>query len=124
MTQLFKKEPTEDLFIKVLNTIGLNEFKEEFSFRKKDLVKLDTVSKMTKLKLELEEYYYPCKAKLYTENINENRCITILRQFLRQFGYNLLSKEKYCGGEKFIVYSLKANHHIKSPKEVVIHIKA
>lgn len=124
MTQLFKKQPSHDLFLKVLNTIGLSEFKEEYSFRKKDLTALDTVNKITKLKLELEECYYPCKSKLYVENVNENKCITILRQFLRHFGYNLISKEKYSGGEKYVVYSLSANHHIKSPKEVVIHFKA
>lgn len=124
MTQLFKKEPTNEIFIKVLNTIGINEFKKEHSFRKKDLKNLGTVEKMENLKIELSEYYYPCKAKLYIENINENKCITVLRQFLRHFGYNLISKEKYCGGEKFIVYSLSINHHIKSPKEVIIHIKS
>ena len=120
MTQLFKKEPTPELLSKVLNSFGTDDFKDEYSFRKKDLAIFDTINKINHIKEELGQYYYPCKAKLYIENITENKCITILRQFLRHFGYNLVSKEKYSLGEKYIVYSMSSTHHMKSPKTVVI----
>ena len=124
MTQLFKKSPNGEILNKVLNTLGIDEFKEEFSFRKKDLILFGTVDKMKVLESELREFYYPCKAKLYLDNIDENKCITIIRQFLRFFGHNLLSKEKYNNGEKYIIYSLSATHHIKSPKIKIIQFKS
>jgi hypothetical protein len=116
MTQLFKKSPDALLFNKVLQTLGIDEFKEEFSFRKKELLLMGTVNKMKLLEPELREYYYPCKSKLYLDNIDASKCVTIIRQFLRFFGYQLVSKEKYDNGEKYIIYSLSASHHMKSPK--------
>ena len=120
MAQLFKKSPDIYIINKILNTLGIDEFKEEFSFRKKDLFLFGTIDKMKELEMELREYYYPCKAKLYLNNIDQNKCITIIRQFLRNAGHNLLSKEKYNNGEKFITYILSATHHIKSPKIKII----
>lgn len=124
MTQLFKKSPNVEILNKVLNTLGIDEFKEEFSFRKKDLILFGTVEKMKLIESELRELYYPCKAKLYLDSIDDNKCITIIRQFLRFFGHNLLSKEKYNNGEKYIIYSLSAAHHIKSPKIKIIQFKS
>jgi len=121
MSQLFKKNPDQELFTKIIQTLGIDEFKEDFSFRKKDLLSFGTIDKIKALEPELREYYFPCKCKLYLDNLNENKCITIIRQFLRYFGYNLISKEKYLNGEKFIIYSLSATHHIKSPKNKIIN---
>jgi len=121
MSQLFKKNPDQELFTKIIQTLGIDEFKEDFSFRKKDLLSFGTIDKIKALEPELREYYFPCKCKLYLDNLNENKCITIIRQFLRYFGYNLISKEKYLNGEKFIRYSLSATHHIKSPKNKIIN---
>ena len=39
MSQLFKKNPDQELFSKIIQTLGIDEFKEDFSFRKKDLAK-------------------------------------------------------------------------------------
>ena len=122
MTQLFKKDPTIDILNKVLGTIGLTEFKEEYNFRKKDLITYGSVEKMKLINNDLSEFYYPCKAKLYLEDIDESKCVTIIRQFLRFFEYNLVSREKYNNGEKFIVYSLVSPYNMKSKKEIIITI--
>lgn len=122
MSQLFKKNPDQELFTKIIQTLGIDEFKEDFSFRKKDLNSFNTIEKIKALDPELRECYFPCKCKLYLDNLNENKCITIIRQFLRQFGYNLISKEKYLNGEKFIVYSLSVAHKIKSVKNKIINL--
>jgi hypothetical protein len=122
MTQLFKKNPTIDILNKVLGTIGLSEFKEEYNFRKKDLITYGSVEKMKLINIELSEFYYPCKAKLYLDDIDESKCVTIIRQFLRFFEYNLVSREKYNNGEKFIVYSLVSPHNMKLKKEITIAI--
>ena len=122
MTQLFKKDPTINILNKVLGTIGLLEFKEEYNFRKKDLITYGSVEKMKLINIELSEFYYPCKAKLYLDDIDESKCVTIIRQFLRFFEYNLVSREKYNNGEKFIVYSLVSPHNMKLKKEITIAI--
>jgi hypothetical protein len=122
MTQLFKKDPTIDILNKVLGTIGLTEFKEEYNFRKKDLITYGSVEKMKLINKDLLQFYYPCKAKLYLDDIDESKCITIIRQFLRFFEYNLVSREKYNNGEKFIVYSLVSPYNMKSKKEIIIAI--
>ena len=122
MTQLFKKDPTINILNKVLGTIGLAEFKEEYNFRKKDLIAYGSVEKMKLINIELSEFYYPCKAKLYLDDIDESKCVTIIRQFLRFFEYNLVSREKYNNGEKFIVYSLVSPHNMKLKKEITIAI--
>ena len=55
---------------------------------------------------ELEKYYLPCKAKVYLSDINERKCITILRQFLKSQGYTLISKEKYINKKKLLIYQV------------------
>ena len=120
MTQLFKKNPSVEMLNKVLGTIGIDEFKEEFCFKKRDFNQLNTVEKMTNIVSELNEYYYPCKSKLYLDNIDASKCITIIRQFLRHFEYQLMGKEKYNNGEKFIVYTLTSSHTMKIKKQTVI----
>ena len=55
---------------------------------------------------ELLRYYIPCKAKIYLLNIDEKRCITILRQFLKVHNYTLMSKEKYVKGKKSLFYQV------------------
>ena len=54
----------------------------------------------------LEEYYLPCKARTYLNDINEKNIITILRQLIRIYGYSIVSREKYIKGNKFIIYQL------------------
>lgn len=120
MTQLFKNIPPKELLNKVLKTIGIDEFKSEYSFRRKDLIGFGTIEKMNEIKGELEQYYYPCKSKLYLSEINDRKCITIIRQFLHYFGYLLISKEKYDHGEKFVVYTLGDNNTVTTTKNVVL----
>lgn len=120
MTQLFKKKPSIEILNRVLGTIGIDEFKEEFCFKKRDLIQFNTVSKMNDIIPELTEYYYPCKTKLYLTNIDITKCITIIRQFLRHFDFSLIGKEKYNNGEKFIVYTLTSPHTMKIKKDTII----
>lgn len=121
MSQVFKEKPTLEILNKMLMTINIDTFKEEYTFKKKDFDKWDTVNKVIELKDELSKFYFPCKSKIYLENIDEQKVITILRQILKIFNYNLISKEKYSNGEKYIQYTLIDNHKIHSDKEKVIY---
>ena len=55
---------------------------------------------------ELVRYYIPCKAKKYLTDLNEKKCITVLRQFLKMQNYTLMSKEKYVEGKKILFYQV------------------
>jgi hypothetical protein len=121
MSQVFKEIPNIDIFNKLLKTIGIDGFKEEYSFRKKDFEKMETISKILVLKDELSKFYFPCKSKIYLENVDEQKVVTILRQFLKALNYNLISKERYSNGEKYILYTLTSTHKIHTPEQKIIY---
>ena len=121
MSQVFKEIPNIDIFNKLLKTIGIDGFKEEYSFRKKDFEKMETISKIVFLKDELSKFYFPCKSKIYLENVDEQKVVTILRQFLKALNYNLISKERYSNGEKYILYTLTSSHKIHTSEQKIIY---
>ena len=100
--QLFKTIPPRELVYKVLQTFGLNGLDDTRNFTRQDINKLGTIDKIYLLKPLLEEYYLPCKARTYLNDINEKNIITILRQLIRIYGYSIVSREKYIKGNKFI----------------------
>tara|TARA_B100001093_G_scaffold518923_2_gene605590 strand:- start:817 stop:1239 length:423 start_codon:yes stop_codon:yes gene_type:complete len=104
--QLFKKNPSDELFQKILNAFGLKDLEDKRSFSRKDLKYIKTVEKINNLKSDLEEYYLPCKARTYLNGLNEKNVITILRQILKTRNYTISSREKYMKGVKFIIYNL------------------
>lgn len=121
MAQVFKENPNIDILNKLLKTIGIDGFKEEYSFRKKDFEKWETIPKILELKDELSKFYFPCKSKIYLNNIDEQKVVTILRQFLKALHFSLISKEKYSHGEKYISYTLTSSHKIHTTEQKVIY---
>lgn len=106
--QLFRQNPSREVCMMVLESFGIKDFGESVSFSRKDLKALRCVEKMEELKPLLLSYYLPCKARTYLNNLDEKNVITILRQIMRLNGYNVISKEKYMKGVKYIVYSIKS----------------
>lgn len=106
INQLFKKRPSAEAIIPILALYNLTGFEDSKSFTKKDLAVFGTVKKLEEHKAILEELYLPCKAKIYLNNLNEKKSVTILRQLLKLFKYNLKSTEKYIQGEKMIEYNI------------------
>ena len=104
--QLFKNNPSEEFVISLLNIYGIKDFDDNHYFTKKDLEELNTIKNLNEIKDTLSDYYIPCKAKIYVDDINDKRAITILRQFLKTQNYTLLSKEKYLKGKKYNTYSV------------------
>ena len=104
--QLFKKNPSNELFEKILNAFGLNGLDDKRSFSRKDLKYIKTVEKISHLKNDLEDCYLPCKSRTYLSQLNEKNVITILRQVIKTKNYTINSREKYMKGSKFIIYNL------------------
>ena len=106
INQLFKKRPSQETIITILHCYNLSGVDDSKSFTKKDLVQFETVKKIEENITILKELYLPCKSKIYLNNLNEKKSITILRQILKLFKYNLRSTEKYIQGEKLIEYNI------------------
>jgi len=107
INQLFKKKPSKELIIKVLNIFDIEDFNDSKQFTRKDLEKIDLCNNLNIFSSKLNEYYLPCKFKIYLQNINIKKSITLLRQLLKLYDYNVKSNEKYIKGEKIIVYQIR-----------------
>ena len=106
INQLFKHNPQEEVMIQILGFYNLLSLDDTKSFTKKDLNTFNSVKKINENINIFESLYLPCKAKKYLSDLNEKKCITILRQLLKLFKYNLKSTEKYIQGEKMIEYNI------------------
>lgn len=109
INQLFRKQPSREHIQPILEMYGLSGLDDTKSFTKKELISIETVNNINQHKGLLEEIYLPCKAKIYLKDLNEKKCITILRQLLRLFNYSLKSIEKYIQSEKMIEYTIHCN---------------
>ena len=118
INQLFKNRPSRNFVISLLNLYGIDDFDDNRFFTKKNLEALNTVEKLNEISDEITKYYIPCKAKTYLKNIDINRSIVILRQFLKCYDYTLFSKEKFIKGEKNTIYKIVAiDKEINTPKK-------
>lgn len=104
--QLFKVSPDLKITLQILNLFGIQDLEDNHSFTRNNLTDLETVSKMNEIMPEIKKYYIPCKSKKYLTDINEKKCITILRQFLKIHNHTLNSKEKYVKGKKSLFYQV------------------
>ena len=104
--QLFKISPDLQFTEKLLQLFGIKDISDNHSFTRNNLIDLKTVEKMEENVNELSKYYIPCKAKKYLFDLNEKKCITILRQFLKIHNHTLISKEKYNKAKKQLFYQV------------------
>jgi len=130
VNQLFIKTPPFELITRIINAFGLNDINDTREFSKIDMDKHKTLDYFHTLEKELGEYYIPCKRKEYIDNIKNivyKEAITIFRQLLKTYNYDLYSKERFIKGTKYLVYKIvtkldkskKTKKKIK-PKEIVI----
>ena len=89
----------------LLSAFGLEDLEDTRYFTREYLKENDTVSKILLMKDRLDEYYLPCKKKCL-DNLNEKRIITILRQFIKGFGYKCIGSEQSVKGKKTMKYQL------------------
>jgi len=107
-----------EILIELLNCYGLKDLNDKHTFKKQDLVYLGTVKKINEMKHILEEYYLPCKARLYLDDMTEKKSITILRQVLRLFNHHITSKERNINTKKVIFYTINSDE-----EENIINMK-
>jgi hypothetical protein len=108
INQLFVKRIEPELVVKLLNCFGLQNLDDHKSFTKHDLIANQVSVKVEELLPELSQYYLPCKARVYLNNISERRALTILRQVVRLYDHFLSAREKNINSHKVIVYQLSS----------------
>lgn len=119
INQLFRKHVDLDMVAQVLDCFNLTSFSDRRMFSKNDLLHFQTIEKIELLKLQLADYYLPCKAKVYLDNINENRAITILKQILRLYDQHLVSKEKNINNKKIIFYQIQSHSEVQVQQNMI-----
>ena len=89
----------------LLSVFGLDDLEDGRYFSREYLKENKVVPKMEELSEELKDYYIPCKQRNLL-NLSEKRSITILRQFIKPFGYKCQGTEKSVDGSKTMMYQL------------------
>jgi len=104
--QLFNNIPPYELVKKILNNFIQPDFNTNYFFSRKDIENKNIIENIHDDLEELSSYYLPCKRKIYFNNINSKKLITILRQILKPYNYKINAAEKYSNGKKFLLYNL------------------
>jgi hypothetical protein len=104
--QLFTEIPDLEFLNKFLNLYGINNLEDSVEFSKYELIDLNIVDKIEDLIPELVMYYLPCKYNMFLSNINVNKCLTILRQIIKLYNYELKKREHVQNKRKSIYYHL------------------
>ena len=121
INQLFKKQPSEDLLKEIINLLGYKEYTDDITFTKNEIMQTDTFEEIKKKMEILREYYLPCKKKVYFDNLDHKKIITILRQNLKLYGYKIESKEQLCQGNKILRYRIIKN--LKETGQIITNSK-
>jgi len=108
--QLFKMNPDLNIIKILLEIFGLDDLDDSRFFTKKNMIDLNVVQKINDNYEIFNNYYLPCKSKIYLKKLNEKKCITILRQFLKPFYYKCIAIEKSSEGKKYMTYRLIYNN--------------
>ena len=106
INQLFLKKPPQELARKVLKHLGITSFRYKKEITIESMTKHNTLDKMQNEIETLREFYFPCKAKLFLENLNLKKCITITRQLLKLYDYDIISIERSVNNKKTLFYHL------------------
>ena len=114
INQLFNNVVDDDVLSQVLECFGLVGLSDKKSFKKQDLIAIQSVQKLNALKDVLKMYYMTCKANIYLENLTEKKSITILRQIVRLFNYHIASKERNINNKKVIYYVLESDKDLEN----------
>ena len=104
--QLFTEIPDLEFLNKFLNLYGINNLEDSVEFSKYELIDLNIVDKIEDLIPELVMYYLPCKYNMFLTNLNVNKCLTILRQIIKLYDYELKKREHVQNKKKSIYYHL------------------
>jgi hypothetical protein len=103
MANVFRIIPDEDQAIEWLRRVNIHGWSDSHVFTEASF----PWPVFEAILLELETYYFPCKAQKYLyREMNMNAAITVLRQLVRPFGYTFRTHERFAHGRKYSEYYL------------------
>ena len=108
INQLFVKPVGSDVVDLIARSFGLTGIGDRRLFSKRDMQANQTVQRLTHIKPILEEYYLPCKARIYLARISEKKAITIFKQLLKLHDCVLVSLERNSMFRKVIFYKISS----------------
>lgn len=117
VNQLFIIQPTKELINKILSFYGLTSLKDNSEFTLIDMINHNTLENFKKSKIEISNYYLPCKKDTIFKNLTNKKCITITRQFLKTVDYDIVSKEKWISNKKYLLYKIISKDEKEKLKE-------
>ncbi len=98
---IFREVPTRDQTLEWLSHLQFSGFQDSHPFNEFTFPR----EPFSRVLLELEPYYYPCKARIYLHReMIMPRIITILRQILRPFNYTVRTHERFIHNKKSYEY--------------------
>ena len=107
INQLFKEKPSEELAARLVRSFGLSGLGDSSWFSNDTMEKHNTVQRVNSyIASDLEQLYLKCKARSYLHNIDERGALTILRQILRVYNYNVIPQSKCKKGRRFFQYRI------------------
>ena len=120
INQLFKIKPSKGLLKEILLyiNIDLDNIEKKDCFSIKDIIDSKIDTKFILIKEKLDNYYLPCKKKIYLDNLTIKKFITILRQLLKLYNFKLQTFDKYNNGNKYIIYYIISIQNINNKKEI------
>jgi hypothetical protein len=106
--QLFRADISLEFLIDFIHKLFQIELNTtiNYSFSKKTLTTKNIKNVINENMEILKKIYIKCKHKIYLENLNEKKIITLIRQLLRIHKYDLKAKEKYENGKKYLLYTI------------------
>lgn len=110
INQLFRKQVDEPLVLQLLGAFGIRDLGDRRVFSKHDLVFMRTLDALRDSGVidKLREFYIPCKARVYLDDITEKKAITVLKQVLRLHDHVLIARERNVNNHKVIFYHVTA----------------
>lgn len=107
VNQLFAGVPSAEVSAAVAEAFGLASLDDGEPFSRADIVARGTPAALETLRPVLSEVYIPCKAAIYVEQpITPERCLTILRHFLKAAGMHLAASDMNFDGRRTQVYRI------------------
>ena len=119
-SQIFRYIPDIEFANRVITCYNLKDINDNTEFTKTDLIVNNTVIKLNNLLPELTVCYFPCQAKVYLQKINEHRCITILRHFLRIFNYVIVRRDRFINKKKTTLYHISSKKSMNTITDIMV----
>lgn len=103
MTDVFRSLPDKELVAEWLSRLQILNFADFHTFTERSF----PFEAFNSILLEIEPYYFPCKARTYLyRDMTMKHAMTVLRQLVRPYGYTFLTHERLINGQKCYEYYL------------------